>query len=224
MPSAFRGSTRLLASDAVGTLDRAPRGDRRALQRNREHARTWPRWARRSSATSGAHRATSRPRSPPSRAMRRLAAVAGQAAAGEGRAVLGSAQRLSRPPVHSSAAISRTSTARWPKPTRAGCVCEQARKIAPTTTGDFAARIAALQARMTALRDGLARHRHAQSDLLADIAVDELRGAAAADRRIRGPGALRAGDDLRPGRGGAADEARRDAVLRHVAWPLAGWR
>jgi len=51
---------------------------------------------------------------------------------------------------------------------------EQARKTAPTTTGDFAARIDALQARMTALRAQLAGASRAQADLLADIAVSEL--------------------------------------------------
>jgi hypothetical protein len=51
---------------------------------------------------------------------------------------------------------------------------EQARKTAPTTTGDYAARIDALQARMTALRGKLAAASRAQGDLLADIAVAEL--------------------------------------------------
>jgi hypothetical protein len=51
---------------------------------------------------------------------------------------------------------------------------EQARKTAPTTTGDFAARIEALQARMTQLRAKLAAAARAQGDLLADIAVSEL--------------------------------------------------
>jgi len=51
---------------------------------------------------------------------------------------------------------------------------QQARKDAPTTTGDFATRIAALQARMTGLRARLAGARQAQSTLLADIAVHEL--------------------------------------------------
>lgn len=51
---------------------------------------------------------------------------------------------------------------------------EQARKTAPTTTGDFAARITSLQQRMSALREGLAKASTAQGDLLADIAVDEL--------------------------------------------------
>jgi hypothetical protein len=51
---------------------------------------------------------------------------------------------------------------------------EQARKTAPTTTGDFAARIDALQARMTSLRTQLAAASKAQGDLLADIAVAEL--------------------------------------------------
>ncbi len=49
-----------------------------------------------------------------------------------------------------------------------------ARKSAPTTTGDFAARIAALQARMTALRGKLGDAATAQGTLLADIAVFEL--------------------------------------------------
>jgi hypothetical protein len=51
---------------------------------------------------------------------------------------------------------------------------QQARQTAPTTTGDFAARIAALQAQMTKLRAGLADASAAQSNLLADIAVGEL--------------------------------------------------
>jgi hypothetical protein len=51
---------------------------------------------------------------------------------------------------------------------------ELARQTAPTTTGDFAARITSLQQRMTALRAGLAAASNAQGDLLAQIAVDEL--------------------------------------------------
>jgi len=51
---------------------------------------------------------------------------------------------------------------------------QQARQTAPTTTGDFAARIAALQARMADLRAKLASSVTAQGDLLADIAVNEL--------------------------------------------------
>jgi hypothetical protein len=51
---------------------------------------------------------------------------------------------------------------------------EQARTTAPTTTGDFATRIDALQARMTGLRGKLAAASRAQGDLLADIAVAEL--------------------------------------------------
>ncbi|MEO6079374.1 MAG: tetratricopeptide repeat protein [Steroidobacteraceae bacterium] len=51
---------------------------------------------------------------------------------------------------------------------------EQARLSAPATTGDFAARIDGLQARMTALRTKLGDAAKAQSDLLADIAVAEL--------------------------------------------------
>ena len=51
---------------------------------------------------------------------------------------------------------------------------QQARQTAPTTTGDFAARIAALQARMVDLRAKLAGSVTAQGDLLADIAVNEL--------------------------------------------------
>lgn len=51
---------------------------------------------------------------------------------------------------------------------------EQARKSAPTTTGDYAARIAALQARMTSLRARLQNAGKAQGDLLNDIAVTEL--------------------------------------------------
>jgi chromosome segregation ATPase len=51
---------------------------------------------------------------------------------------------------------------------------QQARKTAPTTTGDFADRIDALQARMTALRAKLAGAAKAQGDLLSDIAVAEL--------------------------------------------------
>lgn len=51
---------------------------------------------------------------------------------------------------------------------------QQARQIAPTTTGDFAARITLLQARMSTLRANLAKESAAQSDLLGQIAVDEL--------------------------------------------------
>jgi hypothetical protein len=51
---------------------------------------------------------------------------------------------------------------------------EQARKDAPTTTGDFADRIAGLQTRMVDLRAKLAQATTSQGDLLADIAVNEL--------------------------------------------------
>ncbi len=51
---------------------------------------------------------------------------------------------------------------------------EQARKTAPTTTGDFANRIDALQARMQALRGELGDAAKAQGDLLAAIALAEL--------------------------------------------------
>ncbi len=51
---------------------------------------------------------------------------------------------------------------------------QQARQVAPTTTGVFADRIALLQARMTALRANLARESTAQGDLLGQIAVDAL--------------------------------------------------
>jgi chromosome segregation ATPase len=51
---------------------------------------------------------------------------------------------------------------------------QQARQSAPTTTGDFAARIDALQARMTSLHAKLGDAAKAQGDLLADIAVAEL--------------------------------------------------
>jgi len=51
---------------------------------------------------------------------------------------------------------------------------QQARESAPTTTGDFAARITALQARLEALRGKLAGAATAQGELLADIAVHEL--------------------------------------------------
>ncbi len=51
---------------------------------------------------------------------------------------------------------------------------EEARRTAPTTTGDFAQRVAALQARMQALRARLDAAGVAQEQLLAGIAVDEL--------------------------------------------------
>jgi hypothetical protein len=51
---------------------------------------------------------------------------------------------------------------------------EQARKTAPTTTGDFAVRIEALQARMQSLRAQLGDAAKAQGNLLAAIAVTEL--------------------------------------------------
>jgi lipopolysaccharide biosynthesis regulator YciM len=51
---------------------------------------------------------------------------------------------------------------------------QQARRDAPTTTGDFAARIAALQGRMADLRARLTGAGDAQGALLADIAVGEL--------------------------------------------------
>jgi hypothetical protein len=51
---------------------------------------------------------------------------------------------------------------------------QQARRDAPTTTGDFANRIAALQARMVELRGRLVGAGEAQGTLLADIAVHEL--------------------------------------------------
>jgi hypothetical protein len=51
---------------------------------------------------------------------------------------------------------------------------QQARASAPTTTGDFALRIAALQERMTALRAKLAQASTGQQQLLSDIAIAEL--------------------------------------------------
>ena len=51
---------------------------------------------------------------------------------------------------------------------------EQARTTAPTSTGDFANRIDVLQQRMTALRAELSQASAAQSELLANIAVEEL--------------------------------------------------
>jgi tetratricopeptide (TPR) repeat protein len=50
----------------------------------------------------------------------------------------------------------------------------QVRQSAPTTTGDFATRIAALQARLVGLRGKLGDASTAQGKLLADIAVAEL--------------------------------------------------
>jgi tetratricopeptide (TPR) repeat protein len=50
----------------------------------------------------------------------------------------------------------------------------EARSTAPTTTGDFATRIDALQARMQALRGKLGDAATAQGNLLADIALAEL--------------------------------------------------
>jgi hypothetical protein len=51
---------------------------------------------------------------------------------------------------------------------------QEARRTAPTTTGDFAQRVAALQGRMQALRTRLDAAGVAQQQLLAGIAVDEL--------------------------------------------------
>jgi len=51
---------------------------------------------------------------------------------------------------------------------------EQARLSAPTTTGDFAQRVAGLQARLQALRARLDAAGVAQEQLLAGIAIDEL--------------------------------------------------
>jgi hypothetical protein len=51
---------------------------------------------------------------------------------------------------------------------------QQARESAPSTTGDFATRIAVMQQRMTDLRAGLANASLAQRVLLADIAIAEL--------------------------------------------------
>lgn len=51
---------------------------------------------------------------------------------------------------------------------------QQARESAPTTTGDFAVRISALQARLVELRGKLADAAEGQGRLLADIAVHEL--------------------------------------------------
>lgn len=53
---------------------------------------------------------------------------------------------------------------------------QQARAIAPVTTGDHAARIAALTQRLAALRSRLGEAAEAQQKLLADIAVHELHG------------------------------------------------
>jgi thioredoxin-like negative regulator of GroEL len=51
---------------------------------------------------------------------------------------------------------------------------QEARKTAPTTTGDFAQRVTALQARLQALRTRLDAAGVAQENLLAGIAVNEL--------------------------------------------------
>jgi hypothetical protein len=51
---------------------------------------------------------------------------------------------------------------------------QHAREAAPNTTGDFAQRIAALQARLTALRASLATATATQGQLLADMAISEL--------------------------------------------------
>lgn len=51
---------------------------------------------------------------------------------------------------------------------------EDARRTAPSTTGDFAQRVAALQARLQQLRARLAAAGMAQQQLLADIAAEEL--------------------------------------------------
>jgi len=51
---------------------------------------------------------------------------------------------------------------------------QRAREAAPSTTGDFAQRIAALQLRLTALRASLVSSTDAQGQLLADMAVAEL--------------------------------------------------
>ncbi|MGC4028392.1 MAG: tetratricopeptide repeat protein [Steroidobacteraceae bacterium] len=51
---------------------------------------------------------------------------------------------------------------------------QRAREVAPTTTGDFAVRIAALQERLTSLRAKLAGASDGQRRLLGDIAVAEL--------------------------------------------------
>jgi hypothetical protein len=51
---------------------------------------------------------------------------------------------------------------------------QRAREAAPSTTGDFAQRIATLQGRLTTLRASLAGASDAQGRLLADLAIDEL--------------------------------------------------
>jgi hypothetical protein len=51
---------------------------------------------------------------------------------------------------------------------------ERARQTAPSSTGDFATRIATLQSRLTAMRGNLTAAAAAQSQLLADIATSEL--------------------------------------------------
>ncbi|HEX6242330.1 MAG TPA: hypothetical protein VFZ61_15570 [Polyangiales bacterium] len=51
---------------------------------------------------------------------------------------------------------------------------QQARESAPTTTGDFATRITALQTRLVELRGKLAGAARQQGELLADIAIHEL--------------------------------------------------
>ncbi len=51
---------------------------------------------------------------------------------------------------------------------------QRAREQAPTTTGDFGLRIAALQTKMSELRGKLAQASRDQSQLLADVAIGEL--------------------------------------------------
>ena len=87
----------------------------------------------------------------------------------------------------------------------------------PANTGEFAARVAALQARAsTPLQARLAATEQKQSAYLAQLAVHELDAAEGPARRLPGAGALRARHHVRPRgeRGGCAHAPRRPAPGR----------
>ena len=87
----------LLASDAVSSLERAPQGDRRALQRCHQSARMWQRSARRSSASSGVASTTLEAGLAADPDNEETRSPEGEAAAREWRAALGPAPVLPRP-------------------------------------------------------------------------------------------------------------------------------
>ncbi len=112
-------------------------------------------------------------------------------------------------------ALLATSQGRWLR-------VQEARRSAPTTTGDYAQRVAALQARLQALRARLDAAARAQEALLAGIAADELEAQRQriADYEVQARFALASiYDKSAEGRACAALKRRRPPAVRHERAP-----